>query len=141
VPHKQNFNDLHLMWGGVTLLGVKTIPKLKSGGVRINAMKDGTLTLASGTDYAIGEEDTLVQDLIKFAKTDKSKINAFIPSAKNGPYSPAQVSKFAEDLDPVLMIGFSGGFPSPYLAFFEPRDANTSTFTPRSKKPSKYARK
>ena len=105
-------------------------------------MKNGTLTLATGTDYAIGEEDTLVQDLIKFAKADKSKINAFIPSSDaKAPYSAAQVSKFAENLDPVSMIGFSAGFPSPYLAFFEPRDGNTLKFTPKAKKPSKYARK
>jgi hypothetical protein len=117
------------------------MPKLKSGGVRINAMQDGTLTLATGTDYAIGEEDAVVKDLISHARGNKSKINAFVPSAKKGPYSAAQVSKFAENLDPVFMIGFSAGFPSPYLAFFEPRDGNTTTFTPRAKKPSKYARK
>lgn len=104
-------------------------------------MKDGNLVLNTGTDYALGDEDTLVQDLIKFAKADKVKINAFVPSAKKGPYSPAQVSKFAEDLDPVLLVSFKPGFPAPYLAFFEPRDGNTTTFTPRAKKPGKYARK
>jgi len=37
-------------------------------------MKDGNLVLNTGTDYALGDEDTLVQDLIKFAKADKVKI-------------------------------------------------------------------
>ena len=137
----KSLDGLASWWGEVTLLGVKTIPKLTSGGVRINAMQDGNLVLNTGTDYALGDEDALVQDLIKFAKADKVKINAFVPSAKKGPYSPAQVSKFAENLDPVLLVSFKPGFPAPYLAFFEPRDENTPTFTPRAKKPSKYARK
>ena len=51
----KSLDNLASWWGGVTLLGVKTIPKLTSGGVRINAMKDGNLVLNTGTDYALGE--------------------------------------------------------------------------------------
>ena len=42
------------------------MPKLKSGGVRITAMKDGNLKLDTvRADYVPGEEDTLVKDLIE----------------------------------------------------------------------------
>jgi len=99
-------------------------------------MKDGTLTLATGSDYAIGEESEAVADMIKFAKADKVKISAFAPGEKKGPYSPAQVTKLAETRDAVFMLSFRNGFPSPYLSFFSP-DAKVSR---PAKKPSKYAR-
>tara|TARA_R100000656_G_scaffold57687_1_gene45104 strand:+ start:157 stop:525 length:369 start_codon:yes stop_codon:yes gene_type:complete len=122
------------------------MPKLKSGGVCIEVSKyDGALKLVPGSDYAIGEEDTLVQDLIGFAKADKIKIGAYVPSApKKGPYSPAQVGKFAETLDPVLMTKWqvrksdpTKGFWTTYIAFFEPR----GTVRPAATKAGKYARK
>ena len=123
------------------------MPKLKNGGVSIEISKyDNNFSLISGTDYAIGEEETLVQDLIKFAKTDKLKINAFVPSAKGRTFSAAQVSKFAENLDPVLMFKWlvskktGRGFPSLYLAFFEPKGSD-DTYPKATVKTSKYARK
>ena len=120
------------------------MPKLKSGGVSIEVAKyDGNISLTAGSDYAIGEEDTLVKDLIGFAKADKLRINAYVPSVKRGPFSAAQVSKFAETLDPVLMFKWvvskktGRGFPSISLAFFEPQ----GTVRPVAAKTSKYARK
>tara|TARA_R100001594_G_scaffold149404_1_gene207101 strand:+ start:82 stop:450 length:369 start_codon:yes stop_codon:yes gene_type:complete len=122
------------------------MPKLKSGGVSIEVSNyDGNFSVTSGNDYAIGEEDALVQDLVKFAKAEKIKINAFVPSSKGRSFSAAQVSKFAETLDPVLMFKWmkskktGRGFPSIYLAFFEPQ-GNTVRPTATAKT-SKYARK
>ena len=124
------------------------MPKLKSGGVRITAMKDGNLKLDTvRADYVPGEEDTLVKDLIEFAKADKSKVLIYVPSDGGSQLAPAaKIKKFGESLDPVLMIGFGTNkqtgakFPSLYLAFFEPKGSD-DTYPKATVKTSKYARK
>ena len=117
---------------------------MKSGGARISAMKDGNLKLTKGVDYVPGEEDTLVKDLIEFANAGKIKVKIFVPSSGGTQLaSAAKIKKFGESLEPALMIGFGTNqttgakFPSPYLAFFEPR----GTVRPVAAKTSKYARK
>ena len=123
------------------------MPKLTSGGVRINAMKDGNLKLESGTDYTIGDEATCVQDMIGFAKAEKVKVKVYVPSDGGTQLATAaKIKKFGESLDPVFMIGFGTNqktgakFPSPYLAFFEPKGSNDTYPTVTAKK-NKYARK
>ena len=119
------------------------MPKLMSGGVRINPMKNGTFALNSGSDYQLGEEAELIEDLVAFAKSEEKPIAAYVPDAKvkkvNGGYTAAQITEFAETLEPTLMIGFGNGFPAPYLAFFGP-DSKPKNPNRKKAKKSKYAR-
>ena len=123
------------------------MPKLVSGGVRITPMKkDGTMALATGTDYHHDETEDLVEDLIEFAKEDKVGVAAYVPDMKKskantigGGWKPSVIEKLSEEREATLLVSFRHGFPAPYLAFFDPDEKRTSS-RPTAKK-SKYARK